>query len=156
LGVGRVAAGDAIPGAIGTGDIEGVVASFATVKALERAVACAMLCVSVRFGAGGWVFRGGVGSAAEVASDCITFKLAGCIASGVAEAVAAGALAEGRSGFKPAGEGPGTKDTNGGLKDVSSEGPFWVVNGESKGSVPARDLLRAEEPSGRHDKLNVF
>ncbi|HEY2234967.1 MAG TPA: hypothetical protein VGK01_15965 [Candidatus Angelobacter sp.] len=128
LGVGGVAAGDAKPGAIGAGDVEGVVASFATVKALERAVACAVLCVSVCFGAGGWVFRGRVGGAAEMASDCIAFELAGCIASGVAEAVAAGALAERRSGFKPAGEGPRAEDANGGLKDVSSEGPFWVVN----------------------------
>jgi hypothetical protein len=74
----------------------------------------------------------------------------------MAKAVASGALAQGRSGFKAAGKSPSTKDAQGGLEDVFGEGPVWVMNGEGERCVFAMDVIRAEEPAGGHHELDAF
>ena len=75
----------------------------------------------------------------------------------MSKAVAADTLAEGRAGFKVTSKGTSSEGTYRGLKDAFSEGPIWIVDREGeRGIVFALDVLRTEEPSRSHNKLDIF
>jgi hypothetical protein len=92
-GAGRVAAWDTKPGAVGAGDIEGMVSFFSAVDALDGAVASTMFAVLAGVPAFGGVICVWVSAATEIATNCIAFQLANRVIGCMAEAMAACALA---------------------------------------------------------------
>jgi hypothetical protein len=71
-GVDRVVAGDAEPGAVGAGDVEGMVSVFPAVDAFQGAVTGTMLAVAIGLATVGGMFCGGVGFTTEVAAYCVS------------------------------------------------------------------------------------
>jgi len=131
-------------------------AFFPAVNASDRAVTDTVFAVFFSFAAFGRVITRGVCAAAEVAANGIAFQLACRVTCQVAKAVTAGALAEGWTRFKAAGESTGTKDSYGGLEDVFGEGAVWVMDREGEGCIFVGNVVWAKEPARGHYELNGF
>lgn len=156
VGVSSVASRDAESGAVGAGEVEGMVSGFAAVDALHGAVADAVFFMLACSAAVGGVVVSGVSAGTEVAVDCVSFELTAWVACRVAESVAAGTLAEGWAGFEATGEGAGSEGSDGGLENLFGEGSVGVVNREGEGSIFFGDVVWTKQPSWWHDELDAF